>query len=588
MMHLFHELHVDDWFTDHRDPAGTRAARELIEAILQVAEARGHRLALRIRHPFAEAALAHEGADNALVRWEARGHEVGLHAHHRRVRRTWRALRAAGVKRLEGAVPGLIQSSRRRCLRTLRACRGLGLRYLTDQPQLGAFAYSGLTPWRPAPDLRGPGDGPFVFIDVSVNPFHWGLLERQGDQVTHRFGLQHAHFRRLEALLDAQLDAPAPHPVLYFGAPFHEHNLARAFGDLRPDEASLEAFDAYLGRLELRPVSPSLPREVFARWVELEGEPPLDRGGPILRDLDKQGLILDLHGYAADRLTPDLTPLQAPLAPARRLRSRLAWERRRWPARLAERQQRGQRQRLRVGRREIELVRWGPPEPELTLVLSHAGTFGGLTLGLRPFGLSPADLPRVALYAWDRTGTGATRGALPLAPGQPEHVEEAAAVWSLAASEGAPTGWLSFSAGCVAPLLALDQTDPAVFVDGEGPADRRSLAPKPPGGLLRDPLGAELAHLSKLDDAAWAWREPCRLLPGLRAPYHRLQAEVDHAHGRCALHARVMLDAAPGTPTLNGDAWAGALTLLPGRLQDQGPRVRAILSDLLAGLQATR
>ncbi|MCB9744705.1 MAG: hypothetical protein H6741_26970 [Alphaproteobacteria bacterium] len=587
-MLLFQEIHIDDWFPDRRDKPGYVAARDLVERLLGIAEARGQRLALRVRHGFAEAARAHEGADNALVRWEERGHEIGLHAHRRRVRRTWRALRAAGVQRLEAAVPGLIQSSRREALRTLAACRGLGLRYLSDQLQDGGFAYTGLTPWRPAPDLRGPGGGPFVFIDVSVNPFHWGLLEQHGAEVRHRFGLRERHYRQLEALLDAQLAAPAPHPVTYFGVPFHEHNHARALGDIRPDEDSLAAYDAHLGRLAERPVTPCLPRDVYAAWVAIEGAPPPDERVSILREFDQRDLILDTRSKLTQRLSPDLSPLLSPLAPLRQARARLAWERRRWPALRRERAAGGQRRRLRVGDREIEVCRFGPPEAEAALVLSHAGRFGGLTTGLQPFGLRPEDLPRFAIWAWDRSGTGATRGDGPLAPGQARHAEEAAAVWDLAAAEGCPTGWLSFSAGLVAPLLALPETDPAFFVDGEGPADRRSLSWRPPGGLLRHPLGAELAHLSKLDDAAWAGREPWRLIAGLRAPYHRLQAALDHAHGEMVLHARVMLEAAPGAPTLNGRPWDGQLKVLPGRLQAHGPKVRDMLTHLLLGPTATR
>ena len=62
-MFLFTELHVDDAFLERRrDRATYHAARALVEEILTIAESQGHRLGLRLRFPFAEAALAFEGA----------------------------------------------------------------------------------------------------------------------------------------------------------------------------------------------------------------------------------------------------------------------------------------------------------------------------------------------------------------------------------------------------------------------------------------------------------------------------------------------------------------------------------------------
>ncbi|MCB9764454.1 MAG: hypothetical protein H6739_32065 [Alphaproteobacteria bacterium] len=589
-MFLFHEIHCDDALLERRRDRPTwAAARALVGLLVDAAEAAGSRLALRFRYPFAEATAAFEGPESCIARWQARGHEIGAHAHRRQLRRAVNGLRAAGATGLRAAVPGLIRSTRRTCLRTLGPARALGLDVITDQPQFGAFAYSGLTPWRPAPDLRGPGDGPFVFVDVSVNPFAWGLLRREADRVTHTLRLGPAEFGRLEALLDAQLAEPRPHPVCHFGAALHEHNLARGWEDLRPHAPSLQAWADHLARAAARPVISALPIEIADRWRAAEPRPigpstprPSER---LLHTIDRKDLRFDGPSWIAERLGPDLSRLRGPLAPLRRARARVAFERRRWPARVRSRGAR--RQRLQVGDRTVEVVRFGPARPRLAIVLSHAGRFGGTTLGLRPFGLTPADLPDAAIWAWDRTGTGATRGASPLAPGQPAHVEEAAAVFALAAAEGAPTGWMCFSGGLIQALLCLDRCDPAFFIDAEGPADRRSLAPNPEAGLLADPLGAELAHLDKLDDPAWAWREPWRLVGALRCPYHRLQAEIDHAHGRCSLHARVMLEAAPPVPTLNGQPWKGALDLLPGRLHQDPARPGAILRRWFRGLRAT-
>lgn len=575
-MLLFHEIHCDDWLLqERRDRATFEASRALLDTLIGIAENQDQRLALRFRYPFVEAALRHEGAANSLRRWAERGHEIGAHAHARRLRRTRDALVSAGVHP-EAVVPGLIRRSRADAAAIVESCRGLGFRYLTDQPQHGAFPYSGLTPWRPDAALSGPGEGPFLFIDVSVNPFAWGLLRQDGEAIAQQIGLRDAQFDRLLALLDAQLALPKPHPVLYFGYPFHEHQHGRAWEDLRPDEASLAAWDRFLGLARQRAVRPGLPREIYADWVAIEGALPED-SPPIADRIDPRGLRFDLPSWLRDRL-PDPAPLRPALAPLRSLRAELAWQRRRLPARVRERGANARRERLRVGEREVEIVRFGPPNPRLTLLISHTGRFGGTELLLRPFGLEPRDLPDIAVWAWDRSGTGATRGVCSLAPGNPWHTEEAAALFERAAEDGAPRGWLSFSAGSLAPLLSAMPM--AFFIDGESPSDRRSLAPGRPFGLLSDPLGAELAHLDPTAEAAWEGREPYRLLAGLPCPYHRLQAAIDHAHGRCVLHARVMLDAAPGTPLFNGAPFDGVLRPWPGRLHDNAAHIRAILCSL--------
>ena len=293
-MYIFHELHCDDLLLEkQQDPQIYAQAKALVEAICQVAEGRGMRLALRFRWAFPEAALAIDGADNPLVQWEERGHEIGTHAHGRRIRRAKEAIDAAGVKENVAVVPGLIRRSRREAARVIAATRGMGFTYCTDQPQHGCFPYSGLTPWRPAPDLSGPGEGELVFLDVSVNPFDWGLLQVTPKGIAQAEGLKEENFQRLLALLDRHLGAPRPHPVTYFGYPFHEHQHAMAIDDLRPNTRSLEAWDSFLGALPGREVEEACPREIYRHWLEIES-PGKERRYTV-RFQEKNELVLNME-----------------------------------------------------------------------------------------------------------------------------------------------------------------------------------------------------------------------------------------------------------------------------------------------------
>ena len=472
-MRLFHELHIDDDLLElRRDKRTFEQARDLVEAVVSVAEGRGHRMALRFRHHFGRAAVEH--GDRCLRDWEERGHEIGAHAHRRHVRATVEALRAAGVQRLEGVVPGLIRCTRGRCRRILASCEGLGLAYVSDQVQYGAFPYAGVVPWRPARDLRGPGEGPWVFVDVSVNPFDWGLLSWRGEAVEQAFGLRDRHFDRLLELLDHQLDLPVP--GAYFGYPVHEHNHCPGPDTLEPDLASLEAFDRFLGRLGDRPVEPTLPREIA------EAAPAPTRRSAL------GARALDLVSWAEDRLPARPPAVRVPTG--------------------------GVGHSLRVG----------PARPRLEVVVSHAGTLGGTLDQLSPWGLAPEDFPDVAFWFFDRAGD--------LRPGNPDHADQLVEVFRRARQ---PAGLLTWSAGLIPALGALDRIAPAFLIDTEGPADRLSLVP-------RSDRPDERHHRMQLSKPE-AW-EPFRLLPRLKAPYHRLQATEDHMHGRCALHAQVLVEAA--------------------------------------------
>ncbi len=558
---LYHEVHCDDIvLSQRRDRATWEAARDLLARIVETAEGRDQRLALRFRHPFAEAAVAFEGADNPLRRWEERGHEIGTHAHRRHIRRTRDAVDAAGVRHNQCVVPGLIQARRGAAARTLAACRDLGFSMVTDQVQFGAFAYAGLTPWRPAPDLRGPGAGPFVFADVSVNPFTWGMLSRGPEGVAQVHGLRDAHFDRLLGLLDAHLAGPRPHPVCYFGYPVHEHQHARAADDLTPDEESLAAWDRFLGRALERPVSPALPREVVAAWLAIEGEPetwPPERRRRLAQALDRRDLRHDGPSWLRDRADP------------------LGW----LESRLRRRRDRARRpprapwltgapvETLDVDGDAVRVVRLGPVRARAAVVVSVSGTHGGLATGLAPMGLRPWDLgDDLAVWLWDRTP--------PHDPGAPHHARQAAAVFELARAEGLPTGWLTWSAGCLPALEALPAARPDFFVDVEAPADRWSL--RRPHHL--DPDRAEQAHNAAL---ARQVPEPRRLLTDLPCTYHRVQADPDHVHGHSLLHARVMLDAAPQGATCNGRPWTGTLEVLPGSIRFHGAAVRRVLRRAL-------
>ena len=94
---------------------------------------------------------------------------------------------------------------------------------------------------------------------------------------------------------------------------------------------------------------------------------------------------------------------------------------------------------------------------------------------------------------------------------------------------------------------------------------------------LRIPRELPSRHLRRSDECPGA-----RLIRALACPYHRVQADPDHVHGGNLLHATVMLDAAPGTATLNGRHWDGTLEGLPGPIAQQGAAIRRVLRGALS------
>lgn len=187
-------------------------------------------------------------------------------------------------------------------------------------------------------------------------------------------------------------------------------------------------------------------------------------------------------------------------------------------------------------------MRVGPESPRLEVVVSHAGVSGGTRDQLRPWGLSTKDFPDLAFWFFDRSGD--------LRPGHPAHADQLVEVFRRA-RPGA--GVLTWSAGVIPALRALDRIDPAWLIDTEGPSDRLSLVP-------RSDEADEAGHRMQLGHPT-DW-EPFRLLPSLKAPYHRLQGERDHMHGRTRRHAEVMLAAARDGQLHTGPLGASLKALL--------------------------
>lgn len=572
-LQIFHELHIDDFFLEQQ-PGRERwqQSRRIIDALCDAAEARGHRLAIRFRYGFAEAALQHAAADNPLRAWEERGHEVGTHAHFRQIRRAKRAIDACGVQDNRCVVPGFIAADPARVRRIAAACRHLGFRYITDQVHTRPFPYVGFVPWRMSADCTGVGDGPFLMLDVSVNPRHWGLIETDASGVvSQRFGLGPDNFERLLELVRRFEQLPRPHPVCYFGYTFHDHQFARSIDDPRLDEAAVQAWsEGFLARLD--PAQACLPRDLYAQVVALEGEPPQERPGPATRlaqAVDRRDRRFDVPSYLRERLRgPPRTLREVPPPPRRPLRA----------LRHRLQPEGGQERWLQVGSRRVHAREYPASDPRAVVVFSTAGHDGGTEIRLSLLGCRMEDLLARGLSVWlyDRAGTGRTGGDWSIEPGAPHHAEDAAAVFAAARARGLPTGWLTWSGGVLAPLMALDRARPDFFVDVEGPADRLSL-------VRRAPLGSDLAQLERThrDELYSPAPEPWRLLAELPCAYHRVQGWPDHMHGRTALHARVMLDAAPGAAFLNGRPWNGVLPTSGRPIDELADTTLAVLESVV-------
>ncbi|MCK6527348.1 hypothetical protein L6R50_07225 [Myxococcota bacterium] len=585
-LHFVAELHVDDLRLARRPwPRRYRATEDLVREIAERARARGVPLSVRFREHFARATALYRGAGANLLRdLEAGGHEVGTHAHGRRLlaARFW--IDRCGVERNDVAVPGLIRKGSLGTALGLWKARGLGFRYVTDRLERPDYTHRGFVPFRPSPlGLRPTPGGPVACADPSLEPWEWGVLSVEGEaegtppwgaghrgRVLHASPLTDGEWDRLLAALHAQLHRPRPGPVAYFSFAFHEHNLCGDQDPLAPAPGALDAWERFLARAQdlaragrIRPVTSA---GLFEAWERsAPAEPPPAEGGS-----------------AAPRPHP---PRRRPGGPSRPRALTLDSGFRKMPARLHAPR----------------------TSPRAVLVVSVAGRRGGTEVGLAPFGLggpSPLVDAGIAVLLYDRAGTALHPLPGPLRPGRPEHEDDirAALRAGFRVAGGAPVGLLTFSGAAVAAsaVLAEDDTPPVSFwADAEGPADRFDLCLAIPGTgawLGRGHPTGEACALqefgrSLLDAGAWEELEPLPRMARVRTPYLRIQAEEDHVHRRYHGAALRMLQAAARGPSPTWRCNDGPpdrpspreadLDLLPGRLVDRGDRV---LASLLAAL----
>ncbi len=579
-MYLFHEIHCDDLLLEkQRDRATWEGTRNLVERLVQTAEHNKVKLAIRFRHPFVEGCLKWGGIDNPLVDWESRGHEIGTHAHTRKIRRTAVALKQAGVTQNHCVVPGLIQKHRAEAVRTIAATRGLGFKYCTDQPQLGSFPYSGLVPWRPSADLLTTGSDELLMIDVSVNPFKWGLLITDGEKVSHRYGLRAVDFKRLHALLRSHLELPTPHPVTYFGYPFHEHNHQKSDGDQTPNEDSIAAWSDFLAATNETGVVQALPREIHREFINTEGARIKQRATSIsdrvISKIDRMDLRHDIPSWLREK--PSAVRLnhkkqKANSAIGRLKKTATAPTRRSYLMR-------GDDRSIVIANRKIHVRRFGPKSPTGAVCVSVSGLIGGTKVGLEPFGFTLQDLTKrgLSIWLWDRSGTKGER--TPMEPGQRRHAKEAAAVFNLAKAEIDNVCWLTFSAGSIAPLMSLQSKEspqPKFFVDVEGPSDRLSIRRRTPDNLIGS-LSSEREHGASLShEHIW---EPHKLIGLLLGTYYRFQGTLDHMHMRCSLHSKVMINAANSNALFNNRRKGEQQHDLKGHIRDHGREILAAIDS---------
>jgi hypothetical protein len=579
-LYLFHEIHCDDLLLEKQGDRETwEGTRRLMESLISTAEANGVKLALRFRHPFVEGCLKWGGADNPLIDWETRGHEIGTHAHTRKIRRTAVALRQAGVAQNHCVVPGLIKKNRADVVRTIAATRGLGFRYCTDQPQIGSFPYSGFVPWRPSTDLRTTGDDELLMIDVSVNPFDWGLLVTDGDTVSHRFGLRATEFSKLTGLLLRQLELPNPHPVTYFGYPFHEHNHQMSDGDQTPNEASIAAWGEFLAGTNKLGVVQALPREIHLEYVESEAAhidlSTVSLPDRLIGELDRMDLRHDIPSWLRERPSAvrlNRTKQRATSTISRLKRAVTA------PARRSY-LMRGENRSIVIGSRKVSIRRFGPKEAKCAVCVSVSGLVGGTKVGLEPFGLHISELTErgLSVWLWDRSGTNGT--AMPMEPGQRRHAKEAAALFSLARADSDAVCWLTFSAGNIAPLMSLQSQSspqPKFFIDVEGPADRLSIRRRVVDNGASSQTAEREYGASPTHEHPW---EPYRLICALKGTYYRFQGAVDHMHMNCSLHSEVMMQAANSDALFNNRGGDEPRRDLQGLIRDHGKEILAAIES---------
>lgn len=520
MLPLFLEIHVDDDVL-HTNSAAWPDAAALLDTLARRAEAEGAALCFRIREDFAK------GDRSGFLRGlRARGHEIGWHAHGTRLAQAVAALAAAGVDdAARVGAPGLVQVElgadrtrvgravrRWRARRLLESAWALGLRVLTDRRAIREFGWQGRVPW-----VVHLGDGRrLVSLDVTADPFAWGVLRRGPDRVYHARGT--LDWDALDALVGRRAAEP-PVGGDYFGAAAHEHNFC-ALGSLRPLPPALDA---------------------LSRWLSTRG-PQLARSAPL-----------------AERPVDPGAPQPRALVsvPARA-----------WVKRATQRPPRGTEHPVEVDGRVVRTT-WFPAPRARGIVVAVHGGVGGIEQRLGFIGQRDRALADRGwtLVVFDRT-EGVAR-----TPGNPVHVADTAAVLDAALAEArahrVPLRVLTWSGGLVPAVLSgLVGVDR--LVDVEGPVDRYSLVPPALPGH-------ELTRAEVFDDDAWRGREA---LPGLRAytaaggTYVRAQGRPDHVHGDARLHADAAVASAEA-----GRAGSARLLRLPGPVQAHGGLVLDALTD---------
>lgn len=524
---LLVEIHVDDDVLSGH-PAAWPEAAALLDTLGRRAEGAGGMLCFRIREDFAR------GDRSGFLRGlQARGHEIGWHAHGSRLGQAVAALGVTGVHdAARVGAPGLVQVemglgarpldssglqrvdqlagrargwiARVRARRVLETAWGLGLRVLTDRRVIREFGWQGKHPW-----LIDLGSGrEIVSLDVTADPFAWGVLRQDAARVHHAHGT--LDWDALERLVVQRQREPGPPG--YFGLAVHEHNFCGS-GSLKPMTTALDS---------------------LSRW--------LDTRGPKLR----------LAGALAVGAVRPGAPRHGPGGVGRGLATALGRAGRQLKTTLPEGLRPGRahaRERLiPVGGRTVRSLWFHAPGAKGIVVAVHGGE-GGCTQRLRFLGLPDDALTRLGwtLVVFDRTE------GVPRTPGNPIHVADTAAVLDAALVEARrrspdlgplPLHVLTWSGGLV-PAVLTDLVGVSRLVDVEGPVDRYSLVP--PGKPDHELTRAEI-----FDEDAWRGREA---LPGITrftaagGSYVRVQGRPDHVHGDVDLHAlAAVLAAGSGRP----------------------------------------
>jgi len=542
---LLLEIHVDDEVLQ-RDPARWEQAAALLDGLARRAEDGGGVLCFRIREPFARGDASADNRTNCggfLRALQQRGHEIGWHAHGTGLARAVAALRATGVREpaLVGA-PGLVQTELHGGIRSairakwvLEQAYLLGMRVLTDRWAHRAFGWQGRVPWT----LELGAGRQILSLDVSADPFAWGVLRHAGGAEAQAAPPKHAHgdldWHALDALIDRR-DAEDPLPGSYFSATVHEHNFCAPNSLV----ALPDAMDA------------------FSRWLERRGQ-RLRRA----TELVSPELVAQPCAPNLGRRSAASPPMLSRLRAVTRLQN------------FGKPKSSAEARNIPVNGPTLRTLRslWfnGAQSSSINLlkgiVVAVHGGAGGCTQRLGFLGLAEDALTKNgwALVVFDRTPD------VSRTPGNPIHVADTAAMIEAArlAAQGLPVHVLTWSAGLV-PAVLSGLHGVARLIDVEGPVDRYSLVP--PGQRSHELTGAEI-----FEDALWQGREA---VDGIAAftraggDYVRVQGSPDHVHGNVDHHAIVAIRAANA-----GRAGSATLLGLPGPVQAFGDRVlRAIIA----------